>query len=238
MIHKQSTYFSSTLFPTDRYLSGFGTKVLGDGRDSEVIKSFLDQQGKSNLTIVVPKQTHSTNVAVFEKADSKSVVDIPNCDAIVTRETDVLLTCITADCVPMIFADDEAGVIGISHQGWKGTLGRLPAKVIETMLEQGATRENIKVAMGPAINDCCYEIFGERLDLFQQEFDNKIFRISVDKYFLNLYKANYQTLQKAGIVEINIDFHPFCTSCDARSFYSYHRQKPLQGEILSFIGTL
>ncbi|MFA9289030.1 MAG: polyphenol oxidase family protein [Weeksellaceae bacterium] len=237
MITKQSSYFSSSLFPSDTIVSGFGTKALGDARDLETIQNLLSSVHKSEMTIVIPKQTHSTNVAVYVKdTNEKSSVIIPDCDAVVTREKQVLLTCITADCVPMIFVDQQAGVIGLSHQGWKGTLGRLPAKVIQTMCGQGARVENIQVTYGPAINDCCYEIFGERLELFKQEFGDEIFRIAEGKHFLNLYRANYQSLLKAGILPQNIDLRIFCTACDEKRFYSYTTTNPLDGENLTFIG--
>src|SRR3989338_8578176 len=198
-------------------IHGFGTKKLSN----------LD-----NYLVVRPKQVHGTEVAIITEKSEKEY----SADGLITTNKDLMLTVVTADCVPIIFVDEKTGIIGISHQGWKGTLNKLPAKMIDKMLSIGVTLQNLYCLFGPAINDCCYEIYGERLSRFQKEFSSdSIFRKQKEKFFLNLYKANYLTLIKKGIPPQNIELFPFCTSCDTKRFYSYHRDKKIVGEMISFV---
>jgi hypothetical protein len=147
-----------------------------------------------------------------------------------------VLSIITADCLPIIYYDSVAETIAISHQGWKGTLNRFPKKMIEEMVKRGSSKQNIQCIFGPAINDCCYGISNDRLINFQNEFKTDfIFRKENENYFLNLYKANYLSLKELGINETNIEYFPFCTSCNSEIFWSYHQYKKIDGEMLSFI---
>ena len=209
---------------------------------SLISKSFIEHGfGTKHFTLpsliprINPKQTHSDNIAVIDKFNEKSTT-IENCDGLITKKRNVVLTVITADCVPIVFVDEKAGIIGISHQGWKGTLDKLPGKMVDKMLSIGATSQNIYCLFGPAINDCCYDIYGDRLQKFEDMFKSEsIFRKANGKNFLNLYKANYLTLTQKGIKESQIDCFPFCTSCDSKRFYSYHRDKKIVGEMTSFV---
>lgn len=207
---------------------GFGTKQFGDGRDKNLLKNYF-----KNKIIVTPKETHSTNIVEYKPGDDLSP---NNCDGVITREKNVVLSVITADCLPIIYYDSVAEIIAISHQGWKGTLNRFPVKMIERMIELGSLVENIHCILGPAINDCCYGISNARLANFQKEFNTDfIFRKENENYFLNLYKANYLSLKESGINETNIEYFPFCTSCDSEKFWSYHEYKKIDGEMLSFV---
>ena len=217
---KDKFYIYPSNLPQNLFF-GFGTKQLGDGRDKKLFLEYFKDQ-----VLVTPKQTHSINIIQYKSGDDLSP---NNCDGVVTKEKNITLSVITADCLPIIYYDQKAEIIGISHQGWKGSLNRLPALIIKKMKDLGSDIENIHCVFGPAINDCCYDIYGERLDLFQKEFNSDfIYRKDGEKYFLNLYKVNYLSLQ-------NIDYFPFCTSFDTLRFYSYKRDKKLLGEMISFI---
>ena len=216
----KNSVFLSSLISNSKVKHGFGTKDF----NLSSLKNYIH-----------PKQTHSDNIVVIDEKN-RSSINIENCDGLITKIKNVMLTVITADCVPIIFVDEKTGIIGISHQGWKGTLNKLPAKMIDKMLSIGVTLQNLYCLFGPAINDCCYEIYGERLSRFQKEFSSdSIFRKQKEKFFLNLYKANYLTLIKKGIPPQNIELFPFCTSCDTKRFYSYHRDKKIVGEMISFV---
>jgi YfiH family protein len=226
-----SSFFYSTLFPKI-YSHGFGTKKLGDGRTAEVRSSMISKNKIVAEHIIIPSQSHSSNVEI---ADGN--VKTYYCDGVITDQKGVLLTVITADCVPIIFVDIQKGIVGISHQGWKGTLDKLPELMVEKMVILGAKKDDITCVIGPSINDCCYEIYGEREEQYRSSFGEDVFRKQGTKSFLNLCKANHQTLQAAGISSEHIDFFPFCTSCDSSRFFSYYRDKGLQGEMISFIIT-
>ena len=64
----------------------------------------------------------------------------------------------TADCGPVLFADDKAGVVGAAHAGWRGATGRVLENTITAMEDLGANRENITAVLGPTIAQASYEV--------------------------------------------------------------------------------
>jgi YfiH family protein len=84
--------------------------------------------------------------------------DRPHADALVTTTPGIVLSVLTADCAPVLLADELHGVIGAAHAGWKGALGGVLTSVVELMQEQGADPLNIVAAIGPCIHQASYEV--------------------------------------------------------------------------------
>lgn len=82
----------------------------------------------------------------------------PHADALVTDRPGLLLGILTADCVPVLFADAAAGVIGAAHAGWKGAIGGVGEATIAAMEALGADRGRIVAAIGPCIARASYEV--------------------------------------------------------------------------------
>jgi YfiH family protein len=82
----------------------------------------------------------------------------PEADALATRTPGILLGILTADCVPILFADREAGVVGAAHAGWKGAIAGVAEATLAAMEELGARREAITAAIGPCIGRASYEV--------------------------------------------------------------------------------
>ncbi len=101
-------------------------------------------------------QVHS---ATCVTVDAPIAVDArPEADALVTRTPGLLLGILTADCVPVLFADREAGVIGAAHAGWKGAFAGITDSTIAAMEALGADRARIHCAIGPCIARASYEV--------------------------------------------------------------------------------
>lgn len=231
--------FYSTLINDDRFFGGFGTRSLGDGRKTENIFNFVQSNILNFKTIVIPEQIHSTNVTVLNTSLMDKLEKIPETDGIISSEKNSILTVITADCSPLMFVDKKKGIIGISHQGWRGTVKRLGQKMINKIIELGGKKEDIMVAIGPSIGECCYNVEDERYYQFIEEFDgyaDKIFHRHQGKLHLNLALLNYLQTKELGVPEKNIDYFPFCTRCDKKRFFSFRRDKKQDyGEMFSFI---
>ena len=231
--------FCSTLVNDDKYFSGFGTKTFGDGRNIDTAINFAQTYVPSFKTIVIPEQIHSVNVTNFSANLIDNVERVPETDGVITKDINSILTVITADCSPIIFVEKKQGIVGISHQGWRGSVKRLGQKMIKKILEQGGKIENIIAAIGPTIGQCCYDIDDERYYEFLDEFEgfaNKIFQRNQGRLHLNLALLNYLQLKELGLSEKNIDLFPFCTSCDKKRFFSFRRDKKEDfGEMLSFV---
>lgn len=231
--------FSSSLLTDSRYIFGFSTRLLGDGRNAQVIQNFLSENEIPYTALVLPGQIHSANIADITETIA-GIQKIDDTDGVITNLENVVLAVRTADCVPMIFIDKKAGIIGISHQGWRGSLKRLPEKMIRAMEKKGADPAYIEIAIGPAVGDCCYDISEDRYYAFMEEFNgfsDSIFSFRKGKRHLNLALLNYLLALQAGIKKEHVDFFPFCTSCDKNRFYSFRRDGKTGkfGEMFSFV---
>lgn len=235
----QSRVFTSSLISDSKFTAVFGTRFLGDARHIDRIFQALKFLNVSYKSIVIPEQIHSANIEIFESTETVEVEKFDDTDGVITRENDVVLTVITGDCVPIVYCDRKAGVIGISHQGWRGGLKKMAQKMTQKMIDYGSKVEDICIAIGPSIGACCYEVSDERYYTFLNELDGyseKIFFSYMGKRHLDMPLLNYLLLIEAGIPKRNIDYFPFCTKCDSERFFSFRRdEKKDYGEMLNFI---
>jgi len=147
----------------------------------------------------------------------------PDTDGLITSVVGVALSVVTADCVPILYCDPVAGMIGISHSGWKGLTKNIIGNMITTMEAMGVSGQRIVAIVGPAVGPCCYPLYGQRSRLFQKQFGTQVFDTYQDHRGLNLTKVAYLSLIKQGIAPSNIDHTLFCTSCQKDMFWSYRR---------------
>ncbi len=231
--------FYSPKINNHAFFSGFCTRNVGDARQISNILNFFSQGNLFQKQIIIPEQIHSINIEVIGKSGNERIRKIEETDGLLTQDTNVILTIKTADCVPIAFADKKKKIVGISHQGWRGSLKRMAQKMIEQMTSLGSKKEDIHIVIGPAINNCCYDIDEDRYYSFLEEFDgysSRIFHFRAGKYHLSLPYLNYLLIRDTGISKENIDFFPFCTACDKDRFFSFRRNdKQTYGEMLSFI---
>ncbi len=233
------TYYSN-LINDDHYLSGFGTKSLGDGRQYGVIENFLIRNKIPFKKVIIPDQIHSVNIEIINKDVDK--IRIEDTDGLITQEGGIVLTAVTADCLPMVMVDKKIGLIGISHQGWRGSIKKMAQKMVEKALSLGSKIEDLKVALGPSVGQCCYDVDDDRYFQFKSEFDGyseKIFHRQAGRWHLNLVLLNFLLLQEIGLKKEQIDYFPFCTTCDQKKFFSFRKYKKSKnyqyGEMLNFI---
>ena len=198
------------------------------------------------------EQVHGNQIftvtAQQKGSGSVSLDDVlANCDAIITNESNILLTSFYADCVPLYFYDEEHGAIGLAHAGWKGTVGEIAARTAEAMAGAYGTRpEALKAAIGPSIGGCCYEVDGvviERIDALLQKLsiDRKaeeafIIRDGGGKAHIDLKQINRQIMIKAGILPSNIELTEWCTGCRRDLFFSHRMEGAPTGRMASWIG--
>lgn len=101
-------------------------------------------------------QVHGNRCVVVDGESDLSAR--PEADALATRTPGVLLGILTADCVPVLFADAQAGVIGAAHAGWKGAIAGVTDATLDAMERLGAERASIVAAIGPCIGRASYEV--------------------------------------------------------------------------------
>lgn len=169
--------------------------------------------------LVSVHQFHSTDVVIVDEPfDTK-----PMADAMVTRIPGLALGVLSADCQPVLFADKEAGVIGAAHAGWKGAVLGVLEATIDTMVSEGAKRENITAIIGPCISQAAYEVGPEFFQDVMAEGDgySRFFaKGRGDKLQFDLPSFGLNRLRQAGV---NAEWTGHCTYADPERFFSYRR---------------
>ncbi|WP_395020493.1 peptidoglycan editing factor PgeF [Dongia sp.] len=185
-------------------------------------------------------QVHSAKVAVVDEAWDET--QRPQVDGLVTRTAGRSLGILTADCVPVLLADPEAGVIGAAHAGWKGAIGGVLQETVAAMERLGAQRARIQAGIGPAIAQKSYEVGPE----FPQPFidrdrgNARFFSTSqrCRHFMFDLTGFVEQELQALGLDSIARAGHDTCA--EAEDFFSYRRttlaKEPDYGRQISLIG--
>ncbi len=185
--------------------------------------------------LVMARQTHTDRVAVIERLPAPDEL-LEETDGLVTRLRGVALAVNTADCVPLLMADAEAGVVAAVHSGWRGTIGRIAARAVETMVELGAEALRISAAIGPSICADCFEVGDEVAEQFRRKFPGDVVRdLAGCRPHVDLRAAVRHTLVASGVAPGNIALPSACSRCDSERFFSARRLGVASGRTLSVI---
>jgi YfiH family protein len=190
--------------------------------------------------LFVVSQVHGAAIARVRAGDVPADLAAVRADGVCSDRDDVAVGVFVADCIPALVADPRTGAFAAVHAGWRGTLaGVLPAAVRGLAEHFGARPADLRVALGPAIGPCCFEVGPEVVAAFDAVFPDG--GVVVDgppggKPRIDLKRANALFLERAGVPPEAIDAGPACTSCDRARFYSFRRDKSSTGQHLGFIG--
>ena len=195
--------------------------------------------------MVLSRQTHTTNVRIVTDADrGKGITrerDYTDVDGLVTNVPGICLVTSYADCVPLFFVDPVKKVIGLSHSGWRGTVGEIGRKTVELMHERfGSDPADILAAVGPSVCMDCYEVSGDVIEKFKEAFsenwwDQLFYEKPDGKYQLDLWKANELIFQESGILPEHIAVTNICTHCNSDILYSHRAAGDKRGNLCAFL---
>lgn len=201
--------------------------IYGTGDDPDTVRRnrshIAAALGVDAQNLVTPYQHHSPDVVVVE--DPWSREDAPKADGLVSARRGVAIGITTADCAPVLFADDKAQVIGAAHAGWRGAIGGVTDRVIEEMERLGAQRSSIAVAIGPTISGKNYEVGPE----FHQQFldadgDNARYFTSSPRAGHFMFDLPAYLLHRLRGAELgSVEHTGQCTYADDARFHSYRR---------------
>lgn len=156
-------------------------------------------------------------------------------DALIADVAGLMVGVRTADCVPILMADERYRVVAAVHAGWRGTLARIAGRAVEAMRREYGTRPaDLVAAIGPAIGVCCYEVGPDVAAAFSGSFPQLDGRR--ERPHLDLEEANRRVLVDAGVPVERIRAAHLCTRCRPEDFHSYRRDGKLAGRMLSAIG--
>lgn len=195
--------------------------------------------------MVLSRQTHTTNIRSVTAEDrGKGIVrerDYDDVDGLVTNVPGICLVTSYADCVPLFFVDPVKRVIGLSHSGWRGTVGKIGKKTVERMtVEFGSNPSDILAAVGPSVCRACYEVSEDVAEQFMASFEQQYWDDLFDKkrngkYQLDLWKANELIFQEAGILPEHIAVTNVCTKCNSNILYSHRVSGNQRGNLCAFL---
>jgi YfiH family protein len=186
----------------------------------------LEHAGRLHLM----KQVHGARVV------QAPFVGAPEADAAVTREPGVLLGIQTADCLPVLLVLPHRRAVAVAHAGWRGTAAGVVRNALGVLLAGGGQPTDVVAALGPGIGPCCYEVGGDVRDAFGPDAD-PLFRPGPrGRPHLDLRAANVQHLLDAGVPRHRIHHVDDCTSCRKDLYFSYRRDGPGTGRMISFVG--
>ena len=168
-----------------------------------------------NEDLVYMNQVHGNNVQIV---DINSPKLIENCDGIITKEKNLPLMVMVADCIPILFFDEIQGVIAAVHAGRNSTFLKIAQITANKMInELGCNANNIKVIFGPSIHSCCYEVSDELLNIVKTSFGEKY---CIGKN-IDLQGINIMLLEEVGIRHINVS--NICTKCSHEPYFSFRK---------------
>ncbi|OLO40983.1 hypothetical protein BTR23_04880 [Alkalihalophilus pseudofirmus] len=249
----------------DRNLTaGFTTRIGGVGQppyhslnvglhvaddDTIVLKNREHVARKLNIPIeqwVVGEQVHDAKINKVMRNDvgkggQSQKTAIKGVDGLYTREKNILLVSLYADCVPLYFYAPKQQLIGLAHAGWKGTVSQIGSKMVEIWTNiEGINASEILVAIGPSISQTEYEVDQNVIQSVNKvlpQGEERPYQLTrPGHYLLDLKTLNEQILVRAGIPKENIIKSQYCTASNTNLFFSHRKEKGKTGRMMSYIG--
>ena len=214
----------SSLPPFDHF--NLGNRYAADGDDPEAVERNRAELIERFALPSAPhwlRQVHGTDVLRFSApppAVAGEGVE-PAADACVTSIPGVVLAILTADCLPVVFANEDGSEIGAAHAGWRG----LAAGVLEnTVAAMHSPADRIIAWLGPAAGPQAYEVGAEVFDAFVSQDESTAAAFVATRpghWHVDLYALARRRLARLGIVRVHGG--ELCTISDPQRFYSHRR---------------
>lgn len=183
-------------------------------------RRLADALGLAPERLVWMEQIHSRNVTVVDGSVRGTV---PATDALVTREVGLALVTLSADCVSVLLADEEAGVAAAVHAGRIGARIGIVPRVVETMIDLGARPDRIGALLGPAASGRRYEVPAAMRDDVESRLPGSATRTAAGTPGLDLRAGLRRQLLDLGVAAVAVD--PRCT-IDDPTLFSHRRGAP------------
>jgi YfiH family protein len=240
--------------------------ACGDSRPFDKLRAGSRLSGRAKLDgmacwpLITVRQIHSDIIHCVDAIPHAPLTG----DGLITATRNLLLAIQTADCLPVLLVDTKRKAVGVFHAGWRGTVKRIVEKGVGEMFRCfGSRAGDLKAAIGPGVQSCCYEVGEEVRTKFESQFAYaaKLFHEVKDsdpvrekypllfltarapghselpkKIFLDLVEANRQQLLAAGVPKKNIEASPLCTNCHPELLFSYRAERGKTGRLMGVAG--
>jgi polyphenol oxidase len=169
----------------------------------------------------------STTFVTSAAAGPSSVDEPPTADAAITGRGDVVLAVMTADCLPILFADTRGRMVGVAHAGWRGLAAGVAEATVDAMRARLGADAQFLAWLGPAIGPAAFEVGADVRDAFCDRDPGASAAFVADsqtgKWRADLYSLARQRLASRGVVDVGGGDR--CTVTEARYFYSHRRDR-------------
>lgn len=214
---------------------GSGDDINNVAINRRNVLSHLQVDAKDLCTL---KQVHSSKVFVTNSFYEWR--DAVEADAIITTEKGIAIGALTADCVPILIADESGRVACAIHAGWKGAIGGIIQSAVKAIGELGFHARSLTAVIGPAISAESYEVGGELREIFTAQ------SISHAQYFAENRNGRYQFNLKGYVAEIlcgagimNVSDISVDTYANEAEYFSFrratHKSENAYGRLVSAI---
>lgn len=192
--------------------------------------------------IVATEQVHQDQLHAFYGLGAEAIIKdgyplhiLKATDGVFTQEKNTLLLTFYADCTPVYFIDPVTQTIGMVHSGWKGTALKIAVKGLAFMLSAfGASIQNIRVVIGPAASECCYEVDQTVYNHFPSK--AHCFKPTREGHYkMAMKQIIYEDLMEAGLTSAQIEVSPNCTLCQQDLYFSHRGENGNTGRMAAFM---
>jgi hypothetical protein len=227
---------------------GFFTQQFSPRSPSEIVGAL-----QPDAQVYRVRQVHGNTVLTPSEIDSATEggtaleePERPAADGILTEQPQQAIWVCTADCTPVLIADEKTGQVAAIHAGWRGTASRIVPNAIARLVESGSQIENLRIAMGPAIAGEVYQVSEtvaaevgtslipsdaatttEKILEFLQQLPNSpiLDDPKPERVRLDVRRVNALQLEQLGIHPEQVAIAPHCTYQQPEYFFSYRRNK-------------
>jgi polyphenol oxidase len=180
---------------------------------------------------VYARQTHGTQVAIWDPNPMPAGAVRLSGDALVTNREDGALVIQTADCQAVIIIDPVRRVVANIHSGWRGSIGNIIGRTIRAMTAGYASRpRDLRCGIGPSLGPCCAEFVNYREEIPASFWH---YRYAGDHF--DFWNISRDQLLAAGVLPDHISISGICTKCNQHLFFSY-RGNQQTGRFATVVG--
>ncbi len=223
---------------TGAYSSLNFSAVVGDRPDAveENTRLGAEALGVAAEHLCFADQVHGCDVAIIGPEDDASSLRAQAADAVMSREPDRACAVRTADCLPLLVADETTGAVMAIHAGWRGVEANIVGKALRRLREFIGGDGRLVAAIGPHISGDAFEVSEdvaarlERISPVPGVVDKSRARPHVD-----LERIVRGQLVEAAVDRSRIERVGGCTASDSSSYFSYRRDGPRSGRHLHAI---
>jgi polyphenol oxidase len=178
------------------------------------------------------RQVHGTRVV-----DADTVIESPDADASVARNTNTVCAVMIADCLPVLFTNRAGTRVAGAHAGWRGLSGGVIANTVQVLCEAGDDPADLLAYIGPGIGPTAFEVGQDVYHAFVDADAGAAAAFAAHapgKWLADLFTLARRALARAGLAPAQVFGGTMCTYADPLRFYSYRRDK-LTGRMAAFI---